>query len=333
MDRFIKQRYHPLSNRFQKGFEQSQKRIDDLRNLVVTADADTFFNEAEFEIDKYYSDRAAFPNDYLFLVSLRAHILDACQPTESSVNIKEYRFQRISLTPPVTGYILKEIRTLLAGATTQAIISSPNDGNTTGLTIDQLLDPNEYTTTVIPALSIEKTNSTGIVEASPTADGNELYLKFGPLGDPPGDLTTTLTWAHPIDGTVEDVVMETAYTSSTPTRSIAWKTERLSLCDYSQLDDIYTMLDDPFNTTKSTSPLFTIQENFVDIYTNNEFVVDKVKLKYIRRPQRLSKSLGVGCELPEHTHQEIVEMTIKSILEGVQDPRYQSQTAEVAESE
>ena len=154
MDRFIKQRYHPLSNRFKKGFEQSQKRIDDLRNLVVTADADTFFNEAEFEIDKYYSDRAAFPNDYLFLVSLRAHILDACQPTESSVNIKEYRFQRISLTPPVTGYILKEIRTLLAGTTAQAIISSPNDGNTTGLTIDQLLDPNEYSAvTVIPALS------------------------------------------------------------------------------------------------------------------------------------------------------------------------------------
>jgi len=34
--RFIKQRYNPSSNRQGKGFEQSQKRIDDLKHLVST---------------------------------------------------------------------------------------------------------------------------------------------------------------------------------------------------------------------------------------------------------------------------------------------------------
>ena len=32
--RFISQRYNPQGNKYQRGFEQSQKRLDDLRHLV-----------------------------------------------------------------------------------------------------------------------------------------------------------------------------------------------------------------------------------------------------------------------------------------------------------
>ena len=329
MDRFIKQRYHPLSNRFRKGFEHSQKRIDDLRHLVVTADAGVFFNGEELgETTSFYSDRAAFPNDYLFLVSLRAFVQDACKPTNFSVNAKLFKYQRLDLTPPVTGYKLVKVG-VVAGASETMIAQ-----NVDGLTTDQLLNPDTYTISCIPVLSVESISSS-IVESSPTVDGNEIYLKIDPE-QYTGTLATVLYWDHPTtptEDTLTSVAMVTAEFATLRTRQIAFQTERLVSCDYSQLDDIYTMLDDPFNTTKSTSPLFTIQENFVDVYTNDEFVIPQVKLKYIRRPQRLSKSLGVGCELPEHTHQEIVEMAIKSILEGIQDPRYQSQTAEVAESE
>jgi len=47
----------------------------------------------------------------------------------------------------------------------------------------------------------------------------------------------------------------------------------------------------------------------------------------------MSNALGVGCELAPHTHQEIVEMTVQSILEAISDPRYNSQSREVLESE
>jgi hypothetical protein len=43
--------------------------------------------------------------------------------------------------------------------------------------------------------------------------------------------------------------------------------------------------------------------------------------------------LGVNCELPEHTHQEIVAMTVASILEAISDPRYQSASVEVTKNE
>ena len=340
MDRFIKQRYSPMSNRYRKGFEQSQKRIDDLRHLIATTTLDTFSDgEAEFGEDSlFFSDRAALPNDYLFLVNLRASIIDACEPTTFSLNASENQFQRISLTPPVVGYILTGIKIYLDDDETLVA------HNATGLTKDELLNPTTYTFNCIPAVSIEEFGGSWglglLVEQTPTVDGNELYLKINPVAYP-GTLATTLVWEHPTDsttigGTIEpvNVAMEESSNITIRKRVLASpKTVRLVKGKYSQLDDVYTLLDDPFNTTKSTSPLYTIEENFVDVYSTTEFVTQTVRVKYIRRPQRMSKSLGVGCELPEHTHQEIVEMAIKSILEGIQDSRYQSQSVEVTESE
>jgi len=43
--------------------------------------------------------------------------------------------------------------------------------------------------------------------------------------------------------------------------------------------------------------------------------------------------LGIDCELPEHCHQEIVDMTVSSILEGIGDPRYKSHQLEVSKNE
>lgn len=338
MDRFIKQRYNPLSNKLRKGFEQSQKRIDDLRNLVVVAKLNSFqgdeFAYGDLGGESFGTDKIALPNDYMFLVNLRALVQDACQSTLINVEENYFSFQRISLTPPVTGYILTAIRTVLYDGGDIIEIAA----NTAGLTKDQLLNPATYTATLIPSLSLEQLN-TDIVEQSPIADGNELFLKFSEEIYN-GSFSTTLIWEHPTNSVttggiipVVSIPMESAETVLVKKRFIIGGTSRKVSCDFSQLDDIYTLIDDPFNTTKSTSPLYTIEENFITLYTNQEFVVDAADVQYIRSPQRMTKTLGVGCELSEHTHQEIVEMAVKSILEGIQDPRYQSQSVEVTESE
>ena len=92
-------------------------------------------------------------------------------------------------------------------------------------------------------------------------------------------------------------------------------------------------LDDPFNTAKSSRIMYTMQENFVDLYSNTRTVPLNVTIKYLRRPINVNLVEGIGCELAEHTHHEIVEMTVKSILEAFESPRYQSQSGEVLESE
>ena len=102
---------------------------------------------------------------------------------------------------------------------------------------------------------------------------------------------------------------------------------------FSQQDDIFKLLQDPFNTTKHTDPLTTIRGNNIDVYTNDIFIIDAVKITYIRNPKKISLSLGIDCELPEHTHQTVVDMTVSSILEGISDPRYKTHEAEVGKNE
>ena len=110
-------------------------------------------------------------------------------------------------------------------------------------------------------------------------------------------------------------------------------TREYALNKFIQQDDIFKLLKDPFNTTKYTSPLTTMRGEYIDIYTSDIFIVDKVKITYIRKPKNISLPLGIGCELPEHTHQEIVDMTVSSILEGISDPRYKTHQLEVSKNE
>ena len=111
-------------------------------------------------------------------------------------------------------------------------------------------------------------------------------------------------------------------------------TERLRVSNtFIQQDDIFTMLLDPFNTTKHTDPLTTIRGNQIDIYTSDIFIIDTMKITYIRNPRNISLPLGIDCELPIHSHQEIVDMTVSSILEGISDPRYKTHQIEVGKNE
>jgi hypothetical protein len=107
----------------------------------------------------------------------------------------------------------------------------------------------------------------------------------------------------------------------------------MTLNKFVQHDDVAKLLNDPFNTTKHTSPLTTIRDQYIDIYTSDIFIIQDVKITYIRKPQQISLSLGISCELPIHTHQEIVDITVSSILEGIGDPRYKSASNEANKNE
>tara|TARA_B100001059_G_scaffold72361_1_gene69574 strand:+ start:91318 stop:92067 length:750 start_codon:yes stop_codon:yes gene_type:complete len=105
-----------------------------------------------------------------------------------------------------------------------------------------------------------------------------------------------------------------------------------------QHDDIHSFLADPFNTTKRNKPLIVFEGNGIKAYTNDIFIIDSLKLTYIKNPAKVSLSLDTGiesvdCELAEHTHQEIVDMTINSILEGISDLRYKTQQIELGKNE
>lgn len=84
-------------------------------------------------------------------------------------------------------------------------------------------------------------------------------------------------------------------------------TQRISKNRVSQSDDIYTLLEDPFNTTKIESPLIVIGDQHIYAYTNSSFIINKIFIDYIRVPNKLSIKGNVSSELPEHLHEDIIQ--------------------------
>jgi hypothetical protein len=341
MMRFIKQRFNYTSNRLGKGFEQSQKRIDDLRSLLVEHTGETFYEGIVYtsNYSNVYVDRYTFPLDYLFLISVRTNVQYKCNTNINSLVsyfTRQKSAVRVDLNPPLPGYVLTGLeRWNASGSNWEGIINLPLGEE---ITNDLLLDSGNYYFGIIPSISFPEGTFGPTVQQSPQLDSNHINL-IAPVWDGtvwgsgstvsvqatwilPGDMSSAITVQHSITQTINK-----------QRRACVTCDNRISLASFGQHDDILYMMDDPFNKAWYKEPTYTIEENYIDIYTDQEFVVPTVKIKYIRKPVEISYINGVGCELAVHTHDEIVEMTVKSILEGIQDPRYQTQTMETFESE
>jgi len=345
--RFVKQRFNARSNRQGKGFEQSQKRIDDLKSLIVEHQDNTQFY-GEVYTSKYspiYVDRYTLPLDYLFLVSVRAETKYSCTiaPEQRKI-VSSLRYVKFDLNPPIKGYLLKDLYVFKSSNATWTKI------NTIDLTTNEkLMNSDNYISDIHPVLALPEQNSAGITQhISPNVDSNHLYLQFkfnialdvvSDDLDPLHNQCFYSVWVNPLDNTQTAISYFNEFiTLSTETRDFRTNSEiplynKISYCTFAQHDDIYALLDDPFNKTDYDLPFYNIEESYLDIYTTNMFIAKKAIIKYLRKPIAISYSLGTGSELPFHTHEEIVEMTIKSILEGLDSEQYNTQSKETFESE
>lgn len=367
--RLISQRYNMLGNKYRRGFEQSQKRLDDLRHLVedYTTQNSSYMgigytSRTNGNIDIY---RYKFPNDYMFLVNVLSEVTYDCRkdPVQVAEGFIYKDYLKVSLTTPQPGYMIQSIAIPNTQGVPEVVIYGQE-----GLSYDYLIGP-YYGGNINPSLSNNDSYTDRYFDTvatdSPPADGNELYLEriYQVEGDgfiaidgqamadaAPGEeinpedyngAYAIITWVNPSTlETLEQISNIAPTTTYIETRAANYgfpapdqvRIARTN-CKFSQQDDIYAILDDPFNSTSPTGILYTVQETFLDLYTNNTFIPNSVQIKYIRKPAAISRRFGVGCELPEHTHHEVVEMAVKSILEGFESPRYNTQSREVLESE
>lgn len=99
---------------------------------------------------------------------------------------------------------------------------------------------------------------------------------------------------------------------------------KVSPTRYSQMDDLYKILDDPFNTTKRTSPLTTITGNSIFVYSDKTFLVKEIIIDYLRVPKKLSLVTPTDnttneSELPEHLHKEIIQLAVDMFLQNTRE--------------
>ena len=344
MQRFINQRYGK-NNVYQEGFEESQKRIDELRTLLVEYESGVTFKEI-LKPDSIFVDQFQLPANYMYLVNQRSKIfVDNCKTifynliANQDINYFTFTFDDFM----VNGSEFVDSIGMEDGTVTPAIIpvwSASIDLQTSG-----------YTPGAYPQY-INEVRADLLNNPQP---GFEIYWEsYGPLSIPNNFIVIVdmdgsggvFNWDAsngPVTPLVSIDTLNNPVTSVPPrfedrSNNLVREprdnfTEDTVLNKFSQQDDIFRLLDDPFNSTTHTSPLTTIRGNFIDIYTNAIFITSSAKITYLRKPQPINLSLGYNCELPDHTHEEIIAMAASSILEESSDPRYKTQIGEAINRE
>ena len=97
-----------------------------------------------------------------------------------------------------------------------------------------------------------------------------------------------------------------------------------------QIDDPYSEHILHYNTAK---PLRLTRYNGVFLVSDGAYSVTDYFLMYLKKPDEVVYSTGADCDLPEHTHDEIVRMAASMMLENIEQPRYKTHMNEVATME
>jgi hypothetical protein len=334
LQKFINQRYG-RNNVYRTGFEESQKRIDDLRKLVKEYSAPTFFKE-ELISNRIWVDSFQLPSDYMYLLNQRSTIITQdCRPVSFNTNplLDTYWFSFNPSQFMVDGNTFLSLR--MTNGSNIANVWQPSQE-----LLNALFSPQSFPQGMTPVVND--------MLANPGLGFTFHWQTYGTI-DLPGQMIVlvdqnTHFWfnndlsqgALSVLQSMDSLnqVVNTAQPQSTPSQyetrlPIGQHQTSQVLNRFSQLDDVYRLLDDPFNTTSEKEPLTTIRDTFIDVYTSAIFLTASMKITYIRKPLPISLPLGFDCELPVHTHEEIVAMAVSSILEGQSDPRYRSHMGEM----
>ena len=99
-------------------------------------------------------------------------------------------------------------------------------------------------------------------------------------------------------------------------------------------DDVYHLQQNPFGKSSPSFPMAIMYDEAIRVFQSSEkFILETLYLDYLREPVSISLNTNVNCELADHTHHEIVDLAVKSIIEAIESPRYQSNSIEQSQSE
>jgi len=100
------------------------------------------------------------------------------------------------------------------------------------------------------------------------------------------------------------------------------------------LDEYTQKLADPFSEHilhySTAKPLRFIKEDTIVLTSDGNYTIPTVYLTYLKKPAEVQvTATAVDCDLPEHTHDEIVKLAVNMMLENIEQPRYRTHLNEV----
>ncbi len=330
--RFLNQKYSSKSNLMKRGFEMSQKRIDDLRALVVS----NYIGKATIppSTDPDVNEKVNFelPGNYYHAVAARFRVAhNQCGSIVPTATTQLYNYAVLNMSDFPSNTDIGTIK-ITETEDTNITVEFPAAGVNYSFPED---------TSLIASILMQKLTK---------AFANYPLIEF--FWESYKDLYFQNSIIILIKETNPSYVFEYEYklldeTEEGPTEltneeyNISFYSNGTTLTTSGKLtqeDDIYAMQADPFNKTSAEFPLYFFSENHFNIYYqktgNFNFVVTDVILSYIRKPNVVSYYLEQDCDLPDATHQEIVSMSANYLLEVTQaGDRFKTQTEMVLTNE
>ena len=99
------------------------------------------------------------------------------------------------------------------------------------------------------------------------------------------------------------------------------------------VDEYRQKIDDPYSEHilhyTLAKPLRIFNGLTVELISDGNYTIDDYHLTYLKAPVTVSLSGTTDCDLPEHTHDEIVKLAVSMMLENIEQPRYQTYQNEV----
>jgi len=311
-ERFIKQRYSPRSNAKQLGFEMSQKRIDDLRNLLVPNYYDKVYQLSSTDFDYETKGRFYFPDDYLFLTSNRSKVYyNNCGTITQSTAVESFNVSLISIPTTPTTY--------------NSLVISVDGGNVFNSTTNpEIIGYSSEDRSSLISLILNSLNSLNLA-------GWTFYSTFK-------NLTADIVGVKTTTGNVAVALGEASTTFNTAVKNYTYFTatggNNLIVANrFIQQDDVYIVQQDPFNDTSvADGPLCIIHNNSIDVFFKpTEFIVKEIAISYIRTPKQINLEQNQTCELSEETHAEIVRDAVNLLLENFEANTQRIQTSSAVE--
>jgi len=374
IQKFVTTRFQQ-NNKYGQGFEESQKRRDDLRTLVTEVETNAFFKETlrenTHQDGALYVDSWSLPNNYMYMINASAIIRRL--PDCSKISYKlEDQDENLFWVLDFKDFIANNGTTYVDEIW---IVTDPDVP--WGEQVDPMLiwQNTDYEDVAYP------NNQQEVVDSIVSAGGPTMSIFWENLGNAPENWGMNMGWyynntptnlevfnypesiiiainAQSLEDTLAVINMDASlgpvvhaigryqndtvsyapiqYQQNVGVKRVPSTTSNvreIHACRMVQHDDISKLVGDPFNKTKYSSPLTVMRGNNIDIYSDDLFITDRLKMTYLREPVRVNISEGIGCDLPEHTHEEIVALAVLSILEEISDPRYQTHAMQVDQME
>lgn len=95
-------------------------------------------------------------------------------------------------------------------------------------------------------------------------------------------------------------------------------------------DNIDIIRNHPFKKSTFNEVVGYFEKGDLYLITDGTFTIDRVKLSYVKKPAEVkygslypTPTANVECDLPEHIHSEIVDLTVLLLLENLESMRTQ----------